>query len=42
MLKEVMLTMLVLFTIIPVWPTILYHVGKGLWDDYKRYFKGVR
>jgi len=42
MLGELMLTLLVLGTIIPVWPVILYHIGKGLLDDYKRYFKGVR
>lgn len=37
MLKEVLIAILVFGTIIPVWPAILYHVGKGIWDDFKKW-----
>ena len=42
MLKEVLTAILLLFTIIPVIPVILFHVGKGIVDDYRRWKRGYQ
>ncbi len=38
MIEQVLLFMLFMFSVpIPVIPVILYHIGKGVWEDAKRW-----